>query len=78
MTAEGSLTDWNYLKKFLNKNKLQPSVSPTAEQSVSHKSDTNAILFPYTPIIFYTLHLFYEDMKLDLMMKTYLKTMAEV
>lgn len=70
---EGSDKDWEYLDLIL---KQQNSI---ANIDASHlNNDTNALLFPYIPLIFFTLHLIYEEMKLDELLKSHLASLAEV
>lgn len=70
---EGNDKDWEYLDLIL---KQQKSI---ANIDASHlNNDSNALLFPYIPLIFFTLHLIYEEMKLDELLKSHLASLAEV
>ncbi len=70
---EGSDKDWEYLELILQQNKTVPNVDS------SHlNNDSNALLFPYIPLIFFTLHLIYEEMKLDELMNGHLQSLGEV
>ena len=73
--CEGGDSDWEYLLAVTN-----PCYTNAVEDLpiVGLKNNSNAVLFPYIPLIFYTFHLFYEDMKIDPMMKLHLNSMAEV
>lgn len=75
--CEGSTADWKYLLAvvspkldFITKDKEMAYVAP--------RINGNTPLFPYTPLVFYTLHLLYENMKVEAMMKLHLPSLAEV
>lgn len=68
----GTDEDWEYLLS-----KLQPNFLKDATNVIPH-NDLNAPLFSKIPTIFYTLHLLYEDLKLDATMHGYLKFLVEV
>lgn len=70
---EGNDKDWEYLELILNQQK-----SITNVDSSHLNNDSNALLFPYIPLIFFTLHLIYEEMKLDELLKSHLSSLAEV
>lgn len=72
--CEGSNDDWEFLlSKILPENCDKRTID---EQNL--RNNSNAVLFPKIPLVFYTLHLFYEDMKIDSMMKLHLNSLAEV
>lgn len=62
------------MQSFLSQAK---HATPMDESYVGQRNDSTAILFPYIPLIFYTMHLLYEDLKLDGMMTAYLPALAE-
>lgn len=70
---EGNDKDWEYLELILNQ---QKSISNVDSSHLNN--DSNALLFPYIPLIFFTLHLIYEEMKLDELLKSHLPSLAEV
>lgn len=70
---QGNDNDGDYLASILNQNK-----STTSIDSSHLNNDSNALLFPYIPVIFFTLHLIYEEMKLDQLLKRHLPSLAEV
>lgn len=70
---EGSDKDWEFLEQMLSQKRA------TVSGDSSHlNNDANALLFPYIPLIFFTLHLIYEEMKLDELLKSHLPSLAEV
>lgn len=70
---EGSDKDWEHLEQILNQKKNISNVD-----SSHSNNDPNALLFPHTPLIFFSLHLIYEEMKLDELLKSHLPSLAEV
>lgn len=70
---EGNDKDWEYLAQMFDQ---QKTVSNT--DSSHSNNDSNALLFPYIPLIFFTLHLIYEEIKLDELLKCHLVSLAEV
>lgn len=74
----GTESDWEYLIGHLNSGASKFTYGDQQKQKPTNKNNLNAILFPYIPLIFNTLHLFYEDMKINSMMKTHLSSLAEV
>ena len=65
----GSDSDWEYLIKFLNGEKDKV---PKVQSSYS----SEGLLFNHIPNILYSLHLVYEDLKLDPTMKEDLRSLA--
>lgn len=70
---EGNDKDWEYLELIYN---LKKSVSHV--DSSHSNNDPNALLFPYIPLIFFTLHLIYEEIKMDKLLSSHLPALAEV
>lgn len=75
--CEGSAADWKYLlaavsptRRLIPKDKDMANVVP--------RINGNTVLFQYTPLVFYTLHLLYENMKVEAMMNMHLLSLAEV
>lgn len=69
---EGNDKDWEYLEQTLNQ-----KIISNVDSSHSN-NDPNALLFPHIPLIFFSLHLIYEEMKLDELLKNHLPSLAEV
>lgn len=86
--CQGSDSDWKFVLKHLNKMPRIPANptddTPTTVTSVPSnttstysKNDSNAVLFPYIPLVFFSLHLLYEEMKIDAGLKHQLKPLAK-
>ncbi|XP_055370778.1 anaphase-promoting complex subunit 1 isoform X2 [Condylostylus longicornis] len=67
----GSNEDWEFLISFESNKKISESAT-----TILH-DDNSAPLFSQVPVIFYTLHLLFEDFKLNSMFAKYLKYLAE-
>lgn len=83
--CHGSDSDWKFMQKHLNRLPREPlnqsddgiSLSTAPPTNIYSKNDSNALLFPYIPLIFYSLHLLYEEMKIDASIKHQLKSLAK-
>lgn len=53
------------------------TTSTTATTTAQSKNDSNALLFPYIPLVFYSLHLLYEEMKIDTSVRPQLKYLGQ-
>lgn len=71
----GSDSDWEYLLNAENIVNKAESDHEDHDMDTHYKSD--AILFQYIPLILYTLHLLYEDLKLDSSFDMDLKFLSE-
>lgn len=68
--SAGTDNDFKFLQAFLNRAgadsiNTRKAGSSSAESKSKRRIDTNATLAPYIPIIFYSFHLLYEELKLD-------------
>lgn len=70
--CQGSDDDWLFILKHLSKVQKNAATSPdeSSPPSSTNKNDPNAILFPYIPVVFYALHLLYEEIKVDVSLKS--------
>lgn len=75
--CEGSTDDWKYLLDAVSPNRdlLTKDIDMAY---VAPRINGNTAMFPYTPLVFYTLHLLYENMKVEAMMELHLLSLAEV
>ncbi|KAJ6638177.1 Anaphase-promoting complex subunit 1 [Pseudolycoriella hygida] len=69
---DGSDTDWEYLDQILNHKKTICSSDLS-----NSENDSTALLFPYIPLIFFTMHLIYEEIKLDALLRSHQSSLAE-
>lgn len=75
--AVGTDDDFKFLKSYVNKTDV--NASDSQHESRAHKQiDMSSILAPYMPIIFFSFHLIYEEMKLDESQKTLRSMLAEL
>lgn len=80
--CQGDDSDWQFLLSNLNRLPKLPSHSGdhsvlSGARASTSKNDSNAPLFPFIPLIFFSLHLLYEEMKIDAMIKHQLKALAK-
>lgn len=78
--CDGTDNDWEYLLAATSSHHrvvelASPSLPPNAAGSYFN---SGAPLFTHIPIVFYALHLFYENIKIDSTMRSYLLSLAEV
>lgn len=75
----GSNYDFQYLQAFLHKASLESTDARKSNESKSRKRiDMNSALAPYIPIIFFSFHLLYEELKLDETLKTQRTMLSEL
>lgn len=75
----GSNYDFQYLQAFLSKTSLEPNDRKSLNESIKRRRiDMNSILAPYIPIIFFSFHLLYEELKLDETLKTQRTMLSEL
>lgn len=75
----GSNYDFQYLQAFLHKASLEPTDARKSNESKSRKRiDMNSVLAPYIPIIFFSFHLLYEELKLDETLKAQRTMLSEL
>lgn len=76
--CDGTDSDWEYL--CLTTLSTSGGVSSPQKSSVAAALSFNssAPLFSHIPIVFYALHLFYENIKIDSAMRSHLLSLAEV
>lgn len=72
----GSDYDFQYLMAVLNKTNADPRKSAKESKS-KRRIDMNSTLAPYIPIIFFSFHLLYEEMKFDETLKTQRTMLSE-
>lgn len=72
----GSDYDFQYLMAVLNKTNTDPKKSGKESKS-KRRIDMNSTLAPYIPIIFFSFHLLYEEMKFDETLKTQRTMLSE-
>lgn len=78
----GNDEDWDFLVRQIDST-ANASVSGDDQRAAgaevtSPRNNSNAPLFAYIPLVFYTLHLFYEDLKLNVRMQLHMESLAEV
>lgn len=79
-SCQGDDSDWQFLLTNLNcQPKLRAADDATTKTSRSNtcKNDSNAPLFPFIPMIFFSLHLLYEEMKIDTTITHQLRALAK-
>lgn len=76
----GTDEDWDFLVNHIDsKNTVTAGEDQRSGAEVtSPRNNCNAPLFSHIPLVFYTLHLFYEDLKLNVRMQLHMKSLAEV
>lgn len=75
----GSNYDFQYLQAFLNKTPMDyTDIRKPNEPKIRKRIDMTSILAPYIPIIFFSFHLLYEELKLDETLKTQRTMLAEL
>lgn len=76
----GTDEDWEFLERQINSTNVFNGGDDqrTGVEVLSPRNNCNAPLFPHIPLVFYTLHLFYEDLKLNLRMQIHMESLAEV
>ncbi|KAG5683225.1 hypothetical protein PVAND_012519 [Polypedilum vanderplanki] len=73
-SENGSDSDWEYLISIKNGNcKFEDD-----DQEMIQNYHSDAVLFSNIPLIFYSLHLLYEDLKLDISMNNELNALSEL
>uniref|UniRef100_A0A7G3ADA9 Putative anaphase-promoting complex apc subunit 1 meiotic check point regulator/tsg24 n=1 Tax=Lutzomyia longipalpis TaxID=7200 RepID=A0A7G3ADA9_LUTLO len=78
--STGSDSDWEYLLHVRRENAFVPHGVKNSGESVDvapMKNDTTALLFSQIPVILFTLHMLYEDLKLSTATQQYLQPLAE-
>lgn len=74
----GTDTDFHFLQMHRNKWRCSPeTLTGNTEDPSTKRNDSNALLFAHIPIIFFSLHLLYEEMKIDESLRMKLGLMAE-
>lgn len=74
-SENGTNADWEYLLATDHRNMSQDGNHEDHEMQQTYHAD--AVLFEYIPVILYTMHLLYEDMKLDNSLSTELSFFSE-
>lgn len=81
----GTDEDWEFLVRHVDGTSALGGGTAEENQQrsgdvevLSARNNSNAPLFAYIPLVFYTLHLFYEDMKLNMRMQLHMESLAEV
>ncbi|GAB0094323.1 Anaphase-promoting complex subunit 1 [Sergentomyia squamirostris] len=76
--SNGADSDWEYLQQMRRDSTfLGRGGIPSSNVRESMKNDTSTLLFSHIPLILFSLHLLYEDLKLSLSTQQYLQPMAE-
>lgn len=74
----GTDADFHFLQAHRNKWRCSPeTIAENAADQSPKKNDSNALLFAHIPIVFFALHLLYEEMKIDESLRMKLGLMAE-
>lgn len=75
-SSDGQNSDWEFMQSILTQTRLSTQTGDDSNIG-GQRNDSTAILFPYIPLIFYTMHLLYEDLKLNAMMIGHLPALGE-
>jgi anaphase-promoting complex subunit 1 len=73
----GADSDWEYLLNVTEEVMMDKKNEEDGDHDMIQNYHSDAPLFPHIPAIFYTMHLLYEDFKMDLTMKSEMKLIAE-
>ncbi|KAK0085319.1 hypothetical protein PV325_005429 [Microctonus aethiopoides] len=76
--SENFMKDVLHLKKFTGTNNNSKCLNKTALVENIGKISSQAILFPYLPLVLFSLHLLYEDLKLNCVMSESLPLLAQL
>uniref|UniRef100_A0A1B0CZC3 Anaphase-promoting complex subunit 1 middle domain-containing protein n=1 Tax=Phlebotomus papatasi TaxID=29031 RepID=A0A1B0CZC3_PHLPP len=76
--SNGSDSDWEYLMQMRRDSTFMARGSGGENvEAIPMKNDTSTLLFAHLPLILFSLHLLYEDLKLSMSTQQYLQPMAE-
>lgn len=73
--SNGSNSDWNFMLSKTNKSYIYNSRSQGSRKTSDNKE---SLLFPYAPLIMFSFHLVYEEMKLSGPMRSSLELLGHV
>lgn len=77
-SENGTDTDWEFLLNINNSHPTKSVENDDDDHEMLQNYHADSQLFPFIPIILYTLHLLYEDLKLDLTMGTEITLLSEL
>lgn len=72
----GSDSDWEYMLNVMEDNRA-PVFDDDGDHDMKQNYHSEAPLFAHIPVIFYTIHLLYEDLKLDASLNSEMKSISE-
>lgn len=71
-------SDWRYMMSRVTRVYSTRGIDEAGTTTTTSTLDANAILYHHIPIVIYTFHLLYEDIKLDATMQGFLEPTAEL